>query len=325
MPRAPEIWARDGALVRLLAPLGWLYDFGVGRRLASGKGLDCGLPVICIGNLVLGGAGKTPTAMALAGLLRAKGRAPHILSKGYGGKAVAPTLVDPARHDAAAVGDEPLLLARAAPVWVGRNRAELALAAKAAGADCVLLDDGFQDPALAKTATLLVFDGGYGVGNGHVVPAGPLRETPERGLMRADACLVIGPDRTGLAAGVLAGRPYFAGQLVPAPAPGLMDRPLFAFAGIGRPEKFFASLEEEGARLVGRRAFPDHHPFTEAELQALDQEAARQGAQLITTEKDAMRLSSVWRERVAVLPVALQFGDQGGIDRWLDEVLERVG
>ncbi len=325
MARAPQFWSTDGALSRLLSPLGRLYDLGVGRRLASRPGADCGLPVICIGNLLLGGAGKTPTAMALAERLKALGRVAHILSKGYGGRAIAPTRVDPHRHSAAEVGDEPLLLARIAPVWVGGDRAELALAAKAAGADCLILDDGFQDPGLRRTATLLVFDGGYGVGNGRVVPAGPLRETPQRGLARADACLIIGPDRTGLATGMLAGRRCFAGQLHSRPGPELLQAPLLAFAGIGRPEKFFASLEEIGATLVGRRSFPDHHPYAEAQLQALARDAERLGARLVTTEKDAMRLSEVWRQRVAVLPVALQFADQDGIDRWLNGVLGRGG
>lgn len=325
MPRAPEFWAKDGVLARLLTPMGRLYDIGVGRRLSSRPGRDCGLPVICVGNLVLGGAGKTPTAMALAQRLTALGRLPHILSKGYGGKADAPTLVDPHRHGAAEVGDEPLLLARTAPVWVGRDRLELARAARAAGADCLILDDGFQDPGLIKTATLLVFDGSYGVGNGRVVPAGPLRETPERGLARADACLIIGPDQTGLATGLLAGRPCFAGSLAAQPRPELLQVPLLAFAGIGRPEKFFATLEEIGATLAGRRAFPDHHAYTEAQLQALARDAERLGARLVTTEKDAMRLSNPWRARVAVLPVALQFADQDGIDHWLIGVLGRGG
>jgi len=323
MARAPEFWAKDGALPCLLSPLGRLYDMGVGRRLASRPGVDCGLPVICVGNLVLGGAGKTPTAMALAERVKRLNRVPHILSKGYGGRAGAPTMVDPHRHSAAEVGDEPLLLARIAPVWVGRDRVELARAAMTAGADCLILDDGFQDPGLRKTATLLVFDGTYGIGNGRVVPAGPLRETPARGLARADACLIIGPDQTGLAAGLLAGRTRFTGQLVARPGPELLSAPLLAFAGIGRPEKFFTSLEEIGAILVGRRTFPDHHPYTEAQLQALAQDAERLGARLVTTEKDIMRLSGIWRERVAVLPVALQFDDEGGIDRWLNGVLGR--
>lgn len=325
MPRAPEFWTKDGALARLLAPLGRVYDIGVGHRLASRQGHACGLPVICVGNLVLGGAGKTPTAIALAQRLSALGRVPHILSKGYGGRAVAPTRVDPLRHGAAEVGDEPLLLARTAPVWVGRDRVDLARAATAAGADCLILDDGFQDPALIKTATLLVFDGGYGVGNGRVVPAGPLRETPQRGLARADACLIIGADQTGLATGLLAGRPCFSAHLAAQPGPELLQAPLLAFAGIGRPEKFFASLEGIGAILAGRRAFPDHHPYTDAQMQALARDAERIGARLVTTEKDAMRLSSEWRGRVAVLPVALQFADQGGIDHWLNGVLGRGG
>jgi tetraacyldisaccharide 4'-kinase len=276
--------------------------------------------VICVGNLVAGGAGKTPVALALAELLKARGVGVHILTRGYGGRLPGPLRVELEVHDAGDVGDEALLLAACAPTWVARDRLAGARAAAAAGAAALVLDDGFQNPALAKDLSVLVIDGTYGLGNGRVMPAGPLREAPGRALARADAVVLIGEDRAGIETW-LGGRPLLRAELVPAPdAPDLAGQRVLAFAGIGRPEKVFATLEACGAELVERRAFPDHHPYGRSELDALIARAAALDARPVTTEKDAARLPADLRAAVAVLPVVLRWGDPAAAARLLDRL-----
>jgi tetraacyldisaccharide 4'-kinase len=275
------------------------------------------VPVICVGNLSAGGTGKTPVALALLKLLAAQGMNPHALSRGYGGSAVGPLRVDPARHGADVVGDEPLLLAGAAPAWVARDRATGGQAAVAAGAGCVVMDDGHQNPALHKDLSLIVVDGAAGFGNRRVIPAGPLRESVAAGLARADAVIVIGEDFTGegghdVARDVAAaGLPLLRARLAPDPAAAtaLKGRKVLAFAGIGRPEKFFATLREIGADVVECVGFPDHHPFTHGEIVALTARAAALNAQLVATAKDVIRLPGDLRAGVAVLPVDLLWSD----------------
>jgi tetraacyldisaccharide 4'-kinase len=319
---APEFWARPGLVANLLAPFAWAHAAAGTARRALARPLRAGVPVLCVGNIVAGGAGKTPVALDLARRLAARGAHPHLLSRGYGGSAVGPLAVDPARHDAAAIGDEPLLLARAAPTWVARDRVAGARAAIAAGAGVIVMDDGFQNPALAKDLSLLVIDGAYGFGNGRVIPAGPLREPVEGALARADAVVLMGGDETGMAAR-LRGRCVLEARLV-AVAGVALDGPLLAFAGIGRPEKFFRTAIETGANLVARRAFPDHHRFTAAELARLGNEAERAGARLLTTAKDAVRLPPQWRARVGVLEVAVEWRDAAVLDALLDRLMERA-
>jgi len=320
MLKAPDFWRRDSLSSRVLSPLGWLFDLGVGVRLGRGRGgFDPGVPVLCVGNLVLGGAGKTPLCMTLAGMLRARGRWPHILARGYGGSLTGPVRIDPDLHDAASVGDEPLLLTQAAPTWIGRDRIASARLAVAAGADCLILDDGFQDPSLSKTCSLVVLDGGYGLGNGRVFPAGPLRETPRRGFARADACVLVGEDRVGIEARLPTGMPVFRARLLadPLPGGGVDHGPVLAFAGIGRPEKFFDTLRAIGAQLAGTQEFPDHHPYTVQDLEGLAHRAKDAGARLITTAKDGVRLPQGWLGRVDILPVALHPDDPDGMANWL--------
>jgi tetraacyldisaccharide 4'-kinase len=278
------------------------------------------VPTLCVGNATAGGAGKTPTALALLARLQARGRSPAALLRGYGGRLRGPVRVDPAQHDAAAVGDEALLLARAAPTWVARDRLAGALAAVADGADALVLDDGFQNPHLAKDLNLLVLDGAAGLGNGRVMPAGPLREPFGRALARARAVVLIGEDRHGLA-GRLHGATVLNAELRPRGEAGFAGRRLLAFAGIGRPGKVFETLERLGAELAATAAFADHHPYTEAELAELQRRAVRLDAELVTTEKDAVRLPPAWRARIAVLPVELAFVRPERLDALLDGVL----
>jgi tetraacyldisaccharide 4'-kinase len=327
--KTPGFWYRPEATAaaRLLAPAGALYDAASRLRRAWVTPQRSPVPVVCIGNLVAGGAGKTPVALALARRLAEIGIAAHTLSRGHGGSLAGPVRVDPAIHGAAEVGDEPLLLALAAPAWVARDRPAGARAAAAAGAALILMDDGFQNPSLAKDLSLLVVDGPVGFGNGLVLPAGPLRETPEAGLKRADALVVMGRDQTGMAA-LAAGHGLVAlgARLVPAPedAARLRGRRVLAFAGIGRPQKFFATLAELGAEIVGRIAFPDHHAYTPDEMMRLVETAQERGAVAVTTEKDQVRLPPAARPMVEALRVDLAWDDPAALDAVLEPVVRRV-
>jgi tetraacyldisaccharide 4'-kinase len=318
----PDFWSRPGVVPSLLEPLAQAYAAVGAARRAWTQPYRASVPVICVGNLTVGGAGKTPVVLSLAALLRARGRAPHIISRGYGGILAGPVAVDPARHAAAEVGDEPLLLAGAAPAWVARDRAAGARAATAAGADCLVLDDGFQNPALAKDLSLVVIDGGFGLGNGHVMPAGPLREPAPAGLARADAVVLMGEDREHWAARLE--KPVLTARLAPVEPARVAGRAVVAFAGIGRPEKFFATLEAAGARVVARHAFPDHHRYRADELRHLANEARQRDAILVTTEKDRVRLDPPWRDRVAALAVRVAWDDAPALDRLLRSVLGDV-
>jgi len=320
--RAPVFWTSDkGAQdwrARLLSPLGMLYAHATARRLAAGSREDVGIPVICVGNINAGGTGKTPTVIALADRLRDAFHNPHVVSRGYGGSMTGPVEVDPSKHGANDVGDEPLLLSAFARTWVARDRAEGARAAKAAGASVIVLDDGFQNPNLAHALSIVVVDAEIGFGNGLCLPAGPLREPASVGLKRADLLLSIGSgvaqrafDKTPLPDGL----PRLRASLVPLQT-GMdwTDTPLIAFAGIGRPQKFFDTLRRLGATLQRAEALADHQPLSPAFLTRLEAEARATGAQLVTTEKDAVRLPAAFRSKVITLPVRLQFEDVTTLD-----------
>lgn len=321
MPRAPEFWAKPGLVSDLLVPLGWAYGAASAARRALTQPMRVGVPTICVGNLTAGGAGKTPVVLSLAQLLRARGRQPHILSRGYGGNLKGPLPVDPARHSASDVGDEPLLLAAAAPCWIGADRVASARAAIAAGADLLLLDDGFQNPALHYDVALVVIDGGYGLGNGRIMPAGPLREPAAPALRRASAVVMIGACEKRIELGHL---PILTAQLAPLEADALRGQRVVAFAGIGRPAKFFATLTALGAVLAATHDFPDHHPYSESDFVALAAAAEADDAILVTTEKDWMRLSPRWCEKIRALKVALRWDDPDALERALAPALERA-
>ncbi|HWI26625.1 MAG TPA: tetraacyldisaccharide 4'-kinase [Stellaceae bacterium] len=318
-PLTPEFWARRGFLSSLLQPLAWGYVAGAAARRRWTRPERLPLPVICVGNLVVGGAGKTPVVLSLAARLTARRERVHILSRGYGGSLAGPVRVDPARHSAAEVGDEPLLLAAAGPTWVGRNRVAAGRAARDAGASLLLLDDGLQNPRLAKDLSLLVVDGAYGFGNGRVLPAGPLREALAQGIAHADTVVLMGEDRNNIAAR-LGGKPVLHARLVAEGAQRFAGQRVAAFAGIGRPAKFFESLEEAGAILASRHGFADHHAYSEAELRRLAAAADAAGAALVTTEKDQARLSPKWQARVEVLRVAVAWQDEAALDRLLQRI-----
>jgi len=311
--REPGFWHGPASLnAHLLKPLAALYGAVAAQRLRR-RGLHAGIPVLCVGNYHVGGAGKTPTVLALAKLLHELGETPVVLSRGYGGKLRGPVRVDPVRHRDSEVGDEPLMLAGRLPVVVSRKRADGVPLARAQGATVILMDDGFQSPAVVKDASLIVIDSMRGIGNGQVFPAGPLRAPLRPQLARTDALIVVG---NGSAAAAVSaeiaaqGKPVLSAHLKPdeAVVAQLRGKRVLAFAGIGDPTRFFNTLRASGVKLAGQRAFADHHPYSQAEIESLIAEAGRDGLTLVTTEKDLARLRN-WSQHIVPFPVTLEFDD----------------
>ena len=317
--RTPDFWLKGGLFSVLLAPLGWLWEFGSGFRGASVKPWKAPIPGICVGNLVVGGAGKTPVALSIAPLLPGA----HFLSRGYGGWEKGPLLVDPHHHRAGRVGDEPLLLSEVAPCWVAEDRVAGVKAAAAHGATCIIMDDGFQDPALHHDVALLVIDGHVGFGAGRCIPAGPLREPVERGLRRATAAVILGDDQRDLRSR-LKNLPVLTARLEPeAETDVLNGQQVVAFAGIGRPKKFFHTLESLGADLIEAYAFPDHHPYHPTEINELIELAEKHAAVLITTAKDKVRIPFHLQEQVAVLRIVVTWDDDAALLKVLAPAVAR--
>ncbi|WP_213685918.1 tetraacyldisaccharide 4'-kinase [Roseicyclus sp.] len=325
--RAPMFWhASPGLWARLFSPLGALYAGATRRRLARGPRARLDVPVICIGNLNAGGTGKTPTVIALAARLAARGVAVHAVTRGHGGTLQGPVRVVERQHIAAETGDEALLLAAFMPTWVAKDRAAGARAAIAAGAQAILLDDGFQNPALAHDLAIVVVDAHIGFGNGLVIPAGPLREPIATGLARADLILSIGDAqaqaRFAQTWGPVLTLPHVTGALAALPTGlPLAGVPVLAFAGIGHPEKFFRTLRAMGADLRATHALRDHQPLSDALMSRMLREAKALGAQVVTTEKDAVRLAPALRAQVMTLPVRLEIADWEALDAALARVL----
>jgi tetraacyldisaccharide 4'-kinase len=309
--KAPAFWsAKPGVIAWLLSPLGWIYGLATAWRMAK-PGRKTALPVICIGNLTAGGAGKTPTVLMLAKALLNAGETPFVVSRGYGGRLTGPVRVLPGKMTAADCGDEPLLLARHVPAIVSRDRLAGARLAQAEGATLVLLDDGLQNPGLYKDFSIAVIDAGAGFGNGFCVPAGPLRAPVGLQMIHVDALLVIGEGNMALPAmAARSGKPLFHTSITPdaITITQLRERPVIAFAGIGRPEKFFDTLRSAGIAVAATRAFADHHAFGAAELAELRRAAESKKWQLVTTEKDMVRLPKPAADIIA-LPIALDPAD----------------
>ena len=319
--RAPEFWdAPPGLAAGLLAPLGAIWNGAGALRRAITRPYRAPVPVVCVGNLIAGGSGKTPVVLSLIEFIAGVGVAAHAVTRGYGGRLAGPVRVDSSRHDAVAVGDEALLLAQRGPCWVARDRAAGCRAAVEAGARIIVLDDGFQNSGITKDLSLIVIDAEYGFGNGRVIPAGPLREPVRAGLARAHAIVLIGegdPPETVFAAR----QPVLRASLDPVDAAMFRGLRVAAFAGIGRPAKFFASLRRGGAEIVAARPFHDHHRFSPAEIAGLRREAERAGARLVTTAKDWARLPTAERVGIEVLEVELRWHDPAALSVLLAPVL----
>ena len=317
--RAPAFWFNTSSpLGTLLAPLGWLYD-AVGKYFrAQTTPEKIGIPVICVGNITLGGAGKTPVVIEIARRLRAAGMEAHILSRGYGGREQGPLRVDTAKHTAADVGDEPLLLARHAPVWIAKNKRAGAHAAKGAGAKLLILDDGFQNPSLHKDFSFLVFDDA-GLGNGQIFPAGPLREKPGDALVRANAIIFLGNSTPPMEV-ARTRKTFLSAKTETLPPQDIYGKAVFAFAGIGNPKKFFAGLEAKGAKLAGTKNFPDHHAYSAADIEAVLQKATDLKDLPLTTEKDAMRLPPAYLPRVGICGLRLIWQDEATFEKLIKDM-----
>ncbi|PAY07024.1 tetraacyldisaccharide 4'-kinase [Bradyrhizobium sp. UFLA03-84] len=329
--REPAFWHRPSSwIASLLSPLAALYGAVAARRMRP-SGADAGIPVFCIGNYHVGGAGKTPTVLALAKLLRELDERPVVLSRGYGGRLGGPVKVDRERHTAADVGDEPLMMAAALPVVVSRDRAAGLALARAQDATVILMDDGFQNPSVAKDASLIVIDATRGVGNGRVIPAGPLRAPLSPQLARTDALIVVGE---GSAAAKIAadlgsrGKPVLSARLKPdqASLAALSGARVLAFAGIGDPERFFNTLRSSGIDIVRSRAFGDHHAFTADEIEQLVADARADALTLVTTEKDLARLRDplgrpASAQAIVPFAVTMQFDDAAALRRFVTDQL----
>ncbi len=316
--KPPLFWSFSpdsvGPWPRILAPLSAVWRGVAARRWSKGAHLRLPVPVVCIGNINLGGTGKTPTVIEVVTRLIDLGKSVHIVSRGYGGSLSGPVQVDLHNHKADQVGDEPLLLAAFAPCWVSKDRAIGAQRAVEAGADVIVLDDGMQNPALFKDLTVLVVDAQTGFGNGYVFPSGPLRQNVAQGVLQADLILSIGSRKAqkyfDTQWGSAINKPQTIGELVPLQT-GMdwQGMRALAFAGIGRPQKFFDTLNAAGADIVACHAFSDHQKLPLAALHRMEKEAVALGAQLVTTEKDAVRLPASYQQKVLTLPVRLVLDD----------------
>jgi len=329
--REPGFWHGPSSWKsHLLRPLGALYGAIAAQRLRS-QGLNAGIPVLCVGNYHVGGAGKTPTVLALAKLLRELGETPVVLSRGYGGRLKGPVMVDRERHTASDIGDEPLMMVRDVPVVVAHDRLEGVALAKSRGATVILMDDGFQNPRLLKDASLIVIDSERGLGNGKVFPAGPLRAPLKAQLARTDALVLIG---NGHAANDVAAelakrnKPELRARLKPdaASVAQLLGKRVFAFAGIGDPARFFRSLRACGIDVVRTRPFADHHMFSRDELAALAAEAQREQLTLVSTEKDLARLRGTEGVPDGMVPFAVQleFDDPAKLKQLISDHLYKA-
>lgn len=312
MMKTPAFWSHRGVAAISLLPVSLVWRVGGALKQVTARPVIPAIPVICVGNLTAGGTGKTPLVGWLADRLTERGWKPAILTRGYGGSATTPVWVDPAEHDAGYCGDEPLMLADGRPVMVSRDRGAGARTIAAGSAyDVIIMDDGMQNPTLHRTLTIGVFDGGSGVGNGWVIPAGPLRTPFASGLAKLDIAVINGDDETGLTSRIAGAVPVFGAALRPEASviETLADTPLLAFAGIGRPARFFASIEAIGGQIAKKLSFADHHPYSQQDLAQIQEDAQRYGAEMITTQKDWMRLPADWRARVIMLPVSVEMGD----------------
>ncbi|MBR0654193.1 tetraacyldisaccharide 4'-kinase [Plastoroseomonas arctica] len=323
--RAPQFWSGGGGVLPLLlSPISAVYAGATARRMAR-PGWQAPIPVICIGNATAGGAGKTTVALDIGRRLADHGVPPHFLLRGYGGNLKGPLLVNAGQHDSRAVGDEALLLAAEHPTIVSADRAAGAQLGIANGARAIIMDDGLQNPGLAKDLSLLVIDGTSGFGNGRVIPAGPLREPVAAAAARCQAAILVGEDECGALAQLPRDLPVLRARLSQGPEAAMLSgQSVFAFCGIGNPRKFFTSLQESGAILAGRQSYADHYPYDSGDLRELLAEAEALRAIPVTTRKDFVRIPQAFRSRITVVNVKLEWESPAQIEALLEPLLARV-
>jgi len=317
----PKFWGRKNLLSSLLVPISWVYRGGTFISKTLYHPFTASVPVLCVGNLNIGGSGKTPVAISIGKIIKRAGYTPHFLTRGYGGSLRKPTQVDPRQHTAKDVGDEALLLSQVAPVWIGANRAVTASLACAAGANYLIMDDGFQNLSLKHDLSLLVIDGKTAFGNGRVLPAGPLREDINSGIRRADAIVLIGEDTKSIAQNI--NLPILQARIQPINTEELHRKKLIAFAGIGRPEKFFDTLRRLPCELILERKFSDHHRFKYSELEEMLTVAKKYDASLITTEKDFVRIPIRYQSSVNVLKVEIKWENESLDNKFFENLLRK--
>nr|WP_294916184.1 tetraacyldisaccharide 4'-kinase [uncultured Neokomagataea sp.] len=318
--RPPRFWTSDtpNLAARVLRPVSAVVSH-VAQRRSTQPGYHAAVPVLCCGNVTTGGTGKTPLTLDFVRRLQTRGHTPHILSRGHGGKQRGPLAVNPSNYTAKDVGDEPMLLSACAPTWIGANRGETAKLAVSEGADCLVMDDGFQNTTLDKTLSLLIVDGASGFGNQQVLPAGPLRETLEAAFARAQAIVLIGEDKKNIRH--LTSLPILHARFIPGPEiRRLQGVRVIAFAGIGRPDKFFNMLRDAGVDPVRTLSFPDHHSYTPRDIQRLDALRLEANTTLVTTAKDAVKLPPTFRAQTVIIGIDVLWEDPAAPDKILDQL-----
>ena len=327
--KTPHFWTELSWQSVILFPVSYIWRFGHYAQQKMLNTKETEIPVICVGNLTVGGSGKTPVVITLCRFLSGIGKSTSILTRGFGGKEKGPIFVSTNLHQSLDVGDEPLMMANSLDVCVSRNRplgANHILDKKKY--DCIVMDDGLQNPTLKKDLNIAVFDGKFGIGNGFLLPAGPMRQKLEVGIQNIDLVIFNGKDETGLGQKIPPNIPIFTGELQPDEeiVEKMKNRRVYGFAGIGNPSRFFKTLNNIGADLVGEAHFADHHPYTDADLTQLYEEAMQSGAELVTTQKDWMRLPTDWRDRVLTVPVRIHFSadDTIKIVSFLETIFENV-
>ena len=316
--KTPTFWNKKNLVYYFLLPLGWLYHFATALKIRLSKSYKSSVPVICIGNLTAGGTGKTPISIAIADIVKNKRKNPFFISRGYGGK-VKNIIIHSYNNCAKEVGDEPLLLSKIAPVAVNPDRAEAAKLAIKSGADILIMDDGFQNPGLYKDISFLVFNGKFGIGNGGIIPAGPLRETFASGIKRASALIIIGNDETNIAKKT--DLPVFFADITEE-QPNIKNKNVFAFAGIGYPEKFYNSLKNVGLNIIEKQDFPDHHFYAENELNKIIETAKKQNLEIFTTSKDYVKIPADMQKYFNVLNIKIKWHDEKSLT---DFIWQKLG
>lgn len=316
--KTPDFWSDNNLLSRLLTPFGWLYGMAAYWRFKFCKPYHADCPVICVGNLTAGGSGKTPVSLSMAQILKKSGKNPFFLTRGYGGK-LKNVIVNPQIHSPQDVGDEPLLLTAKAPTVVNPNRAIGAQTACNNGADCIIMDDGFQNPTLYKNLSFLVFDGTCGMGNEKSIPAGPLRESFKHGIKRAQAAIIIGKDRKNLAKRI--NLPIFKGQIEEVKTIS-NKREVLAFAGIGRPQKLYSSLEKCGLKVAQTIDFPDHHYYTRDELKEIINIAKKNNFDIYTTSKDFVKIPTDLQSFFKVLQIQIVWEDEKALTDFIKQYIK---